>query len=353
MPHNRKGRSELLDSIALLVLDAQDSFINTLYNKESFMQRSAFIIEAARSLRMRTIFTEQVPEKLGSTNKQLLALARKPKVFRKTSFSALNAPGIEQYLRDREIYHLIVCGLETPICIYQTGLQAVEEDIDITFLTDALGCRRKEDEQPVLGALKELGCHLLPSEAVFYSLLGDVGNHYFRAYNQLVKLYSESPVNLEERIIALKQIEDSQPQKKEKKQKRNKLESARKPQEGGNVAEEKSAETEKRPQSDESQKSGGRKRSRRRKPKSAKARENERIAAEAKDQSKADARVEKQSQERDSQETEPSKASTKKRTRKRVAKKAAKKVAKKATKKTARKAAASKKENPPKEVATG
>lgn len=190
MPENQEARTDIIKSVALLVVDAQDVFIDTIHNKENFLLRAAFVIEAARSLRIRTIFTEQAPEKLGRANRKLQSLAWKPRTFAKRSFSALKSPGLEAYLRDNEIYHLIVCGLETPICIYQTALQAEEEDVDVTFLTDALGCRRQEDEAPVLNALQKLNCELLPSEALFYTLLGDVDHPYFRFFNETVKNYS-------------------------------------------------------------------------------------------------------------------------------------------------------------------
>ena len=187
-----------MDSVALLVVDAQDCFIDTLHNKEDFLIRTAFAIEAARCLKIHTIFTEQGADKLGSTNPRLLSLARKPKVFHKRCFSALAAPGVEQYLRDREIYHLLVVGLETPVCIYQTGLQAADEDIDITFFTDAIGARRQEDEARVIDELRRQGCHFLPSETVFYSLLRDVTNPYFRVFNGLVKNYGDKTFDAEE-----------------------------------------------------------------------------------------------------------------------------------------------------------
>ena len=198
MPENQEARTDIIKSVALLVLDAQDVFIDTIYNKESFLLRTAFAIEAARSLRIATIFTEQAPEKLGRTNRKLHSLAWKPKTFAKHSFSALKAPGLERYLRDNEIYHLIVCGLETPICIYQTALQAEEEDIDITFLTDALGGRRQEDEGPVLEALRKMSCELLPSETLFYSLLGGTDHPYFRFLNSVVKSYNNKAFDQEE-----------------------------------------------------------------------------------------------------------------------------------------------------------
>lgn len=187
----------MINSVALLVLDAQDCFIDTLHDKTGFMSRCAFAIDAARALGIVTLFTEQAPNKLGHTNAKLLRRARAPKLFHKESFSALSSPGIEGYLRDNEIYHLLVCGLETPICVYQTGLQAVDQDTDVTFLVDALGCRRPEDATYAIEALRGLGCQILPTETVFYSLLGTVTDPSFRAFNNLVKTFSEPEFDIE------------------------------------------------------------------------------------------------------------------------------------------------------------
>lgn len=191
MPTIRMDSGELINSVALLVIDAQDTFIDTLPEKDAFITRCAFAIDAAQTLGIKTLFTEQAPDKLGPTNASLLKRAANPKVFHKNCFSALNAPRIEEFLRDNEIYHLIACGLETPICVYQTGLQAVDEDIDVTFMADALGSRRVEDANLALQALRELGCQILPTETVFYSLIGDATHPRFRDFSLLVKAFSE------------------------------------------------------------------------------------------------------------------------------------------------------------------
>jgi len=200
MPIKRMDPAELTSSVALLVVDAQDAFIDSLAQRDSFLERCAFAIDAARTLDILTIFTEQVPAKLGSTHSALLKRASNPKVFSKVCFSALGAPGMEDYLRNNEIYHLLVCGLETPICIYQTGLQAVDEDIDVTFLADALGCRRTQDAEFALHALRGMGCQTLPCESVFYSLLSDANHPRFKAFSDLVKAFSSPGFSLKKHL---------------------------------------------------------------------------------------------------------------------------------------------------------
>ena len=198
MPNSPQNTADLTQSMALMVVDVQDCFIDRLADKDDFLRRCAFAIDAAQTLGIQTIFTEQVPDKLGSTNPLLKQRARHARVFSKKSFSALAAPGIESYLRDHEIYHILICGLETPICIYQTALQSIDEDIDATFLTDALGCRRTEDGQLAIEAIRQLDCQTLPSETVFYSLLGSATHPNFRSFSKLVATFSNTSITTQQ-----------------------------------------------------------------------------------------------------------------------------------------------------------
>ena len=112
---------------------------------------------------------------------------------------------------------MLVCGLETPICVYQTALQALDKDIDATFLTDALGCRRIEDGNVALNAIIGLGCQALPTETVFYSLLSDAHHPRFREFSNLVKTYSEPHFSIEEYLQSNPEpakLEAEQPKKK-------------------------------------------------------------------------------------------------------------------------------------------
>ena len=105
--------------------------------------------------------------------------------FGKDTFSALADDTIRHALAPAE--HLLVCGLETPICVYQTALDALHSGLQVTLLNDAVGARRPDDATACLAALARAGAHVLPSESVFYALLGHVRHPFFKTYTQLVK----------------------------------------------------------------------------------------------------------------------------------------------------------------------
>jgi isochorismate hydrolase len=190
MAHRTEQNTPLSEAVALLVLDIQNAFLPVIHESKTFLSRCAFAIEAARIFRIRTIFTEQVPDKLGHSHPHLLRLADKPKVFHKTAFSALQADDLGEYLKKHGIYHLLIIGLEVPVCVYQTVLQAIDREIDVTLLSDCLGSRRPQDNPVVLSSLAQMGCNILPSETVFYSLLSDATNPILKPYTGLVKKYA-------------------------------------------------------------------------------------------------------------------------------------------------------------------
>jgi hypothetical protein len=177
--------------LGLLLIDFQDAFLQAIPDRERLLQRTRFAIEAASLLGCSIAVTEQIPQKLGPTTEPLTAtLPPHTPVFDKHAFSALEADGIHRWLESNQIDHLLLLGIETSICIYQTAIQALGDDIGVTLLSDCISERRREDREPVLQQLLTMDAHVLPTETIFYSLLGSAAHPQFRAFTELVKRYA-------------------------------------------------------------------------------------------------------------------------------------------------------------------
>ncbi|WP_309387168.1 isochorismatase family protein [Cerasicoccus frondis] len=173
--------------VALLLVDWQSAFINVMPDGPAAARRAVLAAGAAQLLNIPVAITEHVPEKLGATRPMVREAAPEAPIFSKTAFSGLGAEGIITWLKDRNVQHLLLTGLETSICIYQTAVQAMAEQFDVTLLSDAVVQRRNEDRGPALETLRHAGAHILPTETVFYSLFGDSTHPRFREFTQLVK----------------------------------------------------------------------------------------------------------------------------------------------------------------------
>lgn len=173
----------------LLCIDLQPAFLAAIPDSQRVHWRCSFALEAAKGLGLPVLFTEQVPVKLGGTAGDLLALADRPIVLGKDAFSALGDKTIAAHLKAGGAKHLLMCGIETPVCVYQTARDALQAGYRVTLLADCLGARRTDDAATVLTQLRHHGCTVLPAETVFYSLLHDAKHPFFRDYTKLVKKY--------------------------------------------------------------------------------------------------------------------------------------------------------------------
>ena len=174
--------------VALLVIDVQPTFLKAMRDGQGCLRRCLLAAAAARLLGVPVLFTEQVPAKLGPTHPDLLLAAGESRaVFGKTAFSAFGAPGLAEALRKAQVSQLLICGLEIPVCVYQTAMAALREGMGVTILSDAVEARRPEDAVTCLEMLRSAGAHILPTETVFYAMIGDATHPQFRAYTELVK----------------------------------------------------------------------------------------------------------------------------------------------------------------------
>lgn len=180
--------SDPTNHLGLLLIDFQDVFLKAMADRERLLERTRFAVQAAELLGVSVAATEQLPEKLGATTDALTSVwdANTP-VFHKSAFSALEAEGLHRWIESNQIDHILIAGIETSICVYQTAIQALGEDIGVTLLSDCISERRVEDREPVLKQLLSMEAHVLPSETIFYSLIGSAGHPKFREFTQLVK----------------------------------------------------------------------------------------------------------------------------------------------------------------------
>jgi nicotinamidase-related amidase len=174
--------------LALLVVDVQPSFLNAMPDAAGFLRRCALAVGAAKLLGIPVFFTEQVPAKLGGTHPELLqAAGSNAVVVGKTAFSALAGEGLAEKLAEQGINNLLICGLEGPVCVYQTAVDALRQEMGVTLLSDAITARRSADQENCFAMLRQHGVTILPTETVFYAMVRDAQAPSFRAFTELVK----------------------------------------------------------------------------------------------------------------------------------------------------------------------
>ena len=140
-----KGHENSSDKLSskvndLLIIDIQGKIIRPIFNKDSIIKNIKKLLNAYRILENNIFISEQNPLKLGVTIPELSPIAGLRK-FEKMEFSLAKLEDFLKELKNKEINNLIVCGIETHICIQQTVLDCLQKGFEVILISDSMGSR--------------------------------------------------------------------------------------------------------------------------------------------------------------------------------------------------------------------
>ncbi|MFO0727021.1 MAG: isochorismatase family protein [Myxococcota bacterium] len=144
------------------------------------------VVEASTAFGVPILVTEQYPKGLGPTLpwlKDRLPAAPLPKL----SFDALADPAVEAAFLASGRRTVIVAGMETHICVFQTVRSLVNRGIKVLVLADAVGSRTRQNYEIGLGLAKDAGAVISSTEAVLFDWVGGGGTEDFKLVSRLVR----------------------------------------------------------------------------------------------------------------------------------------------------------------------
>merc|ERR1712179_306105 len=106
---------------------------------------------------------------------------------------------IMEFFAGGKLESIILCGIETHVCIEQTAIDFMSQGIYVHIVADCVASRSQEDRLLALQRLQQIGCFVTTSENVLFKLLGDKDHPKFKEIAGLVKATSQ-PTGLVSRI---------------------------------------------------------------------------------------------------------------------------------------------------------
>ncbi len=173
---------------ALVIVDIQEAFRNVLPNFEHLVSRTKIALRGFQILDLPVIITEQYPKGLGRTTSELLQIMPEDfKVVEKSTFSSCGEALFLEKLRANDVSQVVLCGLETHICVNQTAHDLLNEAFEVHILNDAVGSRQEQDKATALSKMNMNG--VVPScvEMALFELLRDSKDDQFKAIQSLIK----------------------------------------------------------------------------------------------------------------------------------------------------------------------
>lgn len=172
----------------LLVVDVQEAFRGPIGNFEII---AANISRAAAGLSMLgvpVIVTEQYPKGLGPTAEEIrLSLPDDSPVCEKSSFSAFGSRDVRIKLEDAGARQVILCGVETHVCVNQTAHDLLHSGYAVHLLTDCVGSRFDGDREAALAKMNAAGVIASSVEMSLFELMQGSTHEMFREVQALIK----------------------------------------------------------------------------------------------------------------------------------------------------------------------
>ena len=174
------------DSAALLIIDVQERLCAAMRPDalQRMVNRTLAAIDGARALGLPIIVTEQYPKGLGPTIKEVKERIEGFAPVEKIEFSAL-VPLVRERLAARP--QVLVTGMESHVCVFQTVRDLAGAGLQPFLATDAVTSRNAVDHEVGLQLCRDAGAVMTTVETALFDALGKAGGPAFKAVSQAVK----------------------------------------------------------------------------------------------------------------------------------------------------------------------
>lgn len=174
------------EKACLLVVDVQERLCAAMdqVQLDRMLARVNAAVRGAQALGIPVLVTEQYPKGLGATHAMVKMNLGGAPTFEKLEFSAA-VPGVVEAIGPRR--QVLVAGMETHICVFQTVRDLAEHGMTPVLLADAVLSRNAEDREVGFQLCREAGAHVRSVEAVLFDMLGRAGTPEFKQVSQAVR----------------------------------------------------------------------------------------------------------------------------------------------------------------------
>jgi nicotinamidase-related amidase len=167
---------------ALVVIDIQQKLLPPIFRREELVRNAQLLIRAAGILRIPALVSTQYVKGLGPTVPEIAALLPETESIDKTLFSCFGADAFCASLKrlpgNRNT--LLLCGMESHICVAQTALAALREGYLVHVASDAVSSRTEWNWKIGLERMRAAGAVISSTEMMIYELMRSSSSAAFK-----------------------------------------------------------------------------------------------------------------------------------------------------------------------------
>jgi hypothetical protein len=177
------------DTAGLLVVDIQEKLWPFIHDKEAVLARTLQAIEIAGLLELPILVTEQYVKGLGPTIPEVRYALERFGAYapiEKTAFSCFGEPAFADAFESSGIETLALVGIEGHVCVMQTALEALDREIDVFYIAEAVGSRSASHKAEAVARVEGAGAVVGSVEMFAFEAMCSSKHPAFRAVQKVI-----------------------------------------------------------------------------------------------------------------------------------------------------------------------
>ena len=177
----------LKEDCSLVIVDVQERLYPHMFEAEHLSNNILKLIKGVKALDIPILLTQQYTKGLGDSLEEIKEELGTTEHIEKMSFSCCDDEGFANQLSKLGSKHVILCGIETHICVLQTALDLVEKNITPVVVADCVSSRRKYDKKIALNRISAMGGIVTTYESILLELARISGTATFKTISKIIK----------------------------------------------------------------------------------------------------------------------------------------------------------------------
>ena len=176
-----------IQDASLLIVDVQGKLARLMHEKEALFENLQKLIKGVQVLNVPILWVEQNPAGLGPTIPEIAGLLADVTPISKMSFNSCRNAQFVVTLEALNRRQVLIAGIETHICVYQTAASLLDMGYEVQVVADAVSSRKPGNQTIGLERMRDAGATLTSVETALFELLEVAEGDAFKAILDIVK----------------------------------------------------------------------------------------------------------------------------------------------------------------------
>lgn len=171
----------------LVLIDYQERLFPAMYDKEKLLENVLKLVRGINALGVPVILTEQYPKGLGPTLPAIMELLSAVAPLEKICFSCCDEENFNATLGATGRKQVLIAGIESHICVYQTAMALAREGYQVQPVTDCCSSRDPENKKVAMEKMSAASVSPTTTETALFELLKVGRGDVFKQISSIVK----------------------------------------------------------------------------------------------------------------------------------------------------------------------